>query len=542
MLRRLISPKNVTYQEARRLTQPAMLATFVLGGLLILIGLRNLPPNNIRVLSFMLGMLGICYGFYVFYIIVPMPARLQKWRWGAVLTHAILIGAALIVVPADLDGVVQVVMILTAAVTVILWERLATFVFLALTIIFHLLVIHWLGRDTAPLLLSHFSMALLGFVLVEIIHRLGLSTSSRIQRLESLNEFSRKITYSLETDELITLVGAAVLNAIKADTYFLSIMHDAEMINFDLIVDEGEYFPAARVPIAGTLSGWVIRNQRSLFIPDLRSEAEFEDARMVLIGKNASSLSWIGVPMQAGHINGIIAVGSYRPNDFDRTDLELLENLGQQAALALDNAVHHAEVEMQSHRDSLTGAFNHGYFLEILNHEAEQDYLDNTPLSLIMLDIDYFKQYNDNYGHLVGDQVLTMLTDAISTHIDSDDSIGRWGGEEFAILLPHTSGAEAVLVAERIRTTMNALSIQGRDGKHLPVPTVSQGIAVFPQETDAVDRLIDLADQRLYLAKERGRNQIEPDARHWRKPMVQDLPQRRGARRENRQNDSASHR
>jgi diguanylate cyclase (GGDEF)-like protein len=219
--------------------------------------------------------------------------------------------------------------------------------------------------------------------------------------------------------------------------------------------------------------------------------------------------------MQAGQINGVIAVGSYKSNNFDRTDLELLENLGQQAALALDNAKHHANVEAQSHLDSLTGVFNHGYLLEILNREAAREPLDHTPLSLIMLDIDYFKHYNDNYGHLVGDQVLTLLTDAIRTHIDSNDAIGRWGGEEFAIILANTSGPQALVVAERIRQTMSNLSLQGRDGKHLPVPTVSQGIAVFPQETDDVNRLIDLADQRLYLAKARGRDQIEPAEKHW---------------------------
>ncbi len=517
MLRRLISPKNVTYQEARRLTQPAMLTTLALGGLLILFSLRGITDENIRILSFLLGSLGIAYGIYVFYVIVPMPSRLQKWKWGAVLTHSILIGTALIVVPPELDSIVQIIMILIAAVTVILWDRTATFVFLILTVGLHLLFIHWLERDSFSIFLSHFSMALLASVIVEIIHRLGESTRSRIQRLESLNEFSRKITYSLETDELITLVGAAIQNAIKADTYFLGMMQDNEIIDFDLIFDDGEYFPTSKVPIEGTLSGWVIRNRRALFIPDVRTEVELDGDQIVLIGKNETSRSWIGVPMQAGHINGVIAVGSYKPNNFDRTDLELLENLGQQAALALDNALHHAEVEAQSHRDSLTGVYNHGYFLEILNHEAAQENLEKTPLSLIMLDIDHFKQYNDNYGHLVGDQVLTLLTDAIRTHIDSNDSIGRWGGEEFAIILPNTNGSQAMLVAERIRQTMNGLSLQGRDGKHLPVPTVSQGIAVFPQEIDDVDRLIDLADQRLYLAKERGRDQIEPDGKHWKR-------------------------
>jgi diguanylate cyclase (GGDEF)-like protein len=316
---------------------------------------------------------------------------------------------------------------------------------------------------------------------------------------------------------LITLVGAAVQNAIKADTYFLGTMRDNKTIDFDLIFDGGEYFPASKISVTDTLSGWVIRNHHSLFIPDVRSEIKIEGAKFVPIGKNETSRSWIGVPMKAGCIDGIIAVGSYKPNYFDRTDLELLENLGQQAALALDNASHHEKVEAQSHTDSLTGAYNHGYFLEVLTHTAEQVHLEMTTLSLIMLDIDHFKQYNDNYGHLVGDQVLTILTDAIRAHIHANDSIGRWGGEEFVILLPNTGGLQALVVAERIRKTMSEMFLQGRDGKHLPVPTVSQGIAVFPQETDDASRLIDLADQRLYLAKERGRDQIEPDKNHWKR-------------------------
>ncbi len=514
MLRRLIPPKNVTHYEARRLAGPAIWMALILGGVLILFNMQALIASNAGILLLAIGILGLAYGFYLFFAIMPVSSRLQKWRWGAVLTHSILISLALIILPAEMDVITHVIMILVAAVTVILWDRLTAYVFLAIIAGFDLFSVLWLSGD---FFLGHLALMLLAFVLVEIIHRLSESTRSRIQRLESVNEFSRKIAYSLETDELITLVGAAVQNAIRADTYFLGMMHDNETIDFDLIFDAGEYFPASKMPVEGTLSGWVIRNRRSLFIPDLRNEVELEGAKVVLIGKDKTSLSWIGVPMQAGHVNGVIAVGSYKPNDFDRTDLELLENLGQQAALALDNAQHHAEVEAQSHMDSLTCVYNHGYFLEILNREASKEHLEKAPLSLIMLDIDHFKQYNDNYGHLVGDQVLTMLTEAIRTHINSNDSIGRWGGEEFAIMLPNTNGSQALLVAERIRQTMNNLSLQGRNGKHLPVPTVSQGIAVFPQEIDDIERLIDLADQRLYSAKERGRNQIKPGKNHWKR-------------------------
>jgi diguanylate cyclase (GGDEF)-like protein len=364
-------------------------------------------------------------------------------------------------------------------------------------------------------LLNDFTLVLLGLIIVETIHRLTEATQTRIQRLESLNDFARKIVYSLETDEVLALVGAAIQNAIKADTYFLGMAKNDKTIQFDLIFDDGEYFPPSTMPIEGTLSGWIIRNRRSLFIPDMRNDVDFEGFKTILIGKKKDNLSWMGVPMRAEHINGVVSVGSYKPNSFDRTDFELLENLVQHAALALDNAFHHAEVEAQSHSDSLTGVYNHNYIMEILRREAERTRPASLPTSLIMLDVDHFKQYNDNYGHVIGDQVLILLTEAIRTHINSTDSIGRWGGEEFAVVLPNTNGMMAMNVAKRIQQTMNTLMLKDRDGNDLPAPTVSQGIAVFPAETGDVYRLIDLADQRLYVAKERGRNQVEPEPSHW---------------------------
>ncbi len=134
-----------------------------------------------------------------------------------------------------------------------------------------------------------------------------------------------------------------------------------------------------------------------------------------------------------------------------------------------------------------------------------------------MLDIDYFKQFNDTYGHLVGDRILNSLCIAIRQHIKQGDAVGRWGGEEFVISLPNATGEQALQVATRISETMATLRVEDREQRTIPVPTVSQGIAVFPHEVDEIYRLIDLADRRLYVAKERGRNQIEPEINHWSK-------------------------
>jgi len=128
-----------------------------------------------------------------------------------------------------------------------------------------------------------------------------------------------------------------------------------------------------------------------------------------------------------------------------------------------------------------------------------------------MLDIDKFKVYNDNYGHLVGDQVLIALCDAVRQNIKCTDSIGRWGGEEFIIALPRANASQAIQVANRIRRAIGEISLFSRDQVPIPAPTICQGISVFPEEANEIVALIDLADQRLYEAKERGRNQIEPE-------------------------------
>jgi len=132
-----------------------------------------------------------------------------------------------------------------------------------------------------------------------------------------------------------------------------------------------------------------------------------------------------------------------------------------------------------------------------------------------MLDIDFFKQYNDTYGHLVGDRILKTLCTAIKHHIKQSDAVGRWGGEEFVISLPGATGEQAMQVAERIGQTMAALRVEDRGQWSIPVPTVSQGIAIYPHEEDEIYHLIDLADRRLYIAKVRGRNQIEPEKNYW---------------------------
>ena len=360
---------------------------------------------------------------------------------------------------------------------------------------------------------------LISIVVVEAILRIKDRTQQHIHRLETINKISRQIMLSLDTEQTISLLNATMQEALEADSYFVGIVK-GDQIQFDLFYDDGEYFNGISVPLEGTLSGWIIKNQRALFLPDLRADIQLEGVKDIVIGKEKTNLSWMGVPLQAANVTGVLSLGSYRPNAFDSGDMELLSNLAQHITLALDNTIRHAQLEEQTRLDSLTDVYNHGYFLKKLTEQAQDAVAKNTVLSVIMLDIDYFKQYNDTYGHLVGDKVLKTLCTAIKHHIKQTDTVGRWGGEEFVIALPGASGTEALKVAERIGQTMALLRVEDRQQRTIPVPTVSQGVAEFPLEADEIYRLIDLADRRLYIAKQRGRNQIEPVASHWEKLRV----------------------
>ena len=370
--------------------------------------------------------------------------------------------------------------------------------------------------------LDHFLPFVISVVALEAILRIKDAAQQHIHRLETINRVSRQIMLSLNTEQTMSLLTAAIQDALEADTYFIGLVKGNE-IHLDLFYDGGEYFNGTRVPLDGTLSGWVIRNQKELFLHDLRKDIKLDGVEDFVIGRDKTSLSWMGVPLKSVNVMGVIALGSYKPNAFDRGDMELLSNLAQHVTVALNNTFQHAQVEEQARLDSLTGVYNHGYFLERLAEQAEESSITHIPLSLIMMDIDYFKQYNDTFGHLVGDQILKTLCAAVKQHIKQADAVGRWGGEEFIISLPGANGAQARLVAQRIGETMSGLRVEDMDQRTVPVPTVSQGIAVFPDEANEIFRLIDLADRRLYAAKIRGRNQIEPEAEHWEKLQIEQI-------------------
>jgi two-component system cell cycle response regulator len=165
------------------------------------------------------------------------------------------------------------------------------------------------------------------------------------------------------------------------------------------------------------------------------------------------------------------------------------------------------ELKALAVRDGLTGLFNHREFYRRLEEEIERVRRYQHPCSLLMLDIDHFKKINDTYGHQAGDRALRILANWIRSEVRPTDQVFRYGGEEFAIILPETPETEALKVAERIRKGVSECAITLVNGEELYV-TMSFGVAMFSNDAESAEELVSHADRALYGAKDAGRNRV----------------------------------
>jgi len=190
-----------------------------------------------------------------------------------------------------------------------------------------------------------------------------------------------------------------------------------------------------------------------------------------------------------------------------RDTLRLLMLLAQEASIAIDQGRAIRELQELAFVDPLTRVFNRNYWIQRFEEELVRGERRAQPLSLIMIDIDHFKAYNDTYGHLVGDEVLRMVAQVIRSCLREVDVVGRFGGEEFGVLLPDTDEGGADFVAERIRMMVQRLDL-GRPSSPLGGLTISLGLACAGGQRLTVEELIRQADTALFVSKEQGRNRV----------------------------------
>ena len=199
-------------------------------------------------------------------------------------------------------------------------------------------------------------------------------------------------------------------------------------------------------------------------------------------------------------------IGYLAVDRISEADKEKFGILAQQLLIGLRRALLYQKVQSMTITDSLTGVYCRRYFLERFSEELRRSKKNKLRLTFLMIDIDNFKQFNDHYGHLVGDGILRQVSKIISEAVRQIDFIGRYGGEELSIVLAETDREQANFAAERIRQAIAAAAIRIYD-EELKV-TVSTGVSTFPDNALNMQDLIDMADQALYLAKETGKNKV----------------------------------
>ncbi len=331
--------------------------------------------------------------------------------------------------------------------------------------------------------------------------RLFESVEQQVKQLATLREIDYSLSSMLELEPLLELMLGLLALIVPYDSAAVMLLEGQQLRTFAARGQDQEHLLSFVLnATTNDLFQSMARENMPIILDDLTQHESWVRVPGIELKR-----AWLGVPLTArGEVIGEISLLSAVPGAFTREHSNLVMAFAHHAAVTIANARLRAELQDQARRDSLTGALNHGAFIESL-HQAAQT---NNPLALIMLDLDNYKRYNDQYGHVVGDRVLGVTVQAIRAHIKQSDFVGRWGGEEFCIALLNSNSERAAIVAARIRKTLSTTRIENNSDAPIPPPTASQGIAAFPESAANVDELIDRADRALYQAKSRGRDQV----------------------------------
>ncbi len=345
-------------------------------------------------------------------------------------------------------------------------------------------------------------LALAGLTATAIVNaKLMKSQEERQVHLEMLNQLSRTLSRTLELEKVLDVIADIALEVAKAERTFILLWEDEQLVFGAGRDHDGPLPPQAAREISRTICQKVVDTQQPISVIDAGRDEEFSTKMSVV---NLKLASVVAVPLigQSG-LTGVLYVDSRsKVGPALEKEVAVLHAIANTAALAVDNA----RLYRQATVDHLTGLYVRSFFLMRLEEEIRRTRRFGGKFSLLVMDIDHFKKFNDNYGHQTGDAVLRVVAktirDAIRVGLDLPC---RYGGEEMLVLLPETDTTGALITAERIRKLIETTGVPGPDGEALRV-TISIGLATFPQMADSSTELFERADQALYASKHNGRN------------------------------------
>ncbi|MFT9487232.1 MAG: diguanylate cyclase [Tepidibacillus sp.] len=336
------------------------------------------------------------------------------------------------------------------------------------------------------------------------------------QQLQALNKISASFTSELNLDKAVSSLQMAIRELFSFDYSYIFLTNGIKLNPISIEHSDGTRIEESRyqdfsIKVGEGLTGRVANNREGEIVG---SHAEFFTLEVEpdYIQNNRSLLS---VPMVWNQQTiGVITLGSAREYHFSKKDLTIAKILASQAAVAIQNARKYKKTEEKSKLDELTGLYNYRAFDQLLQDKSQESKMKEEKLSLLIIDLDHFKQVNDRFGHLAGNEVLKIIANLLKEYTRKEDIIARYGGEEFTVIAPNTDHEEAKVIAERIRYAIQHHPIKltnsiDRQAEIIIQVTASIGIASYPDMASSVNDLIRHADRAMYFgSKQAGRNRV----------------------------------
>jgi diguanylate cyclase (GGDEF)-like protein len=313
------------------------------------------------------------------------------------------------------------------------------------------------------------------------------------RRLLAVNE---RLLSTLDPSGVLDLIADSLKTVVAYDSLTIYRVDVERQVRRPVIARDrfAELILSFEAPLGTGLTGWAVDHREAV----LANDAHLDERSVQIPGTPFEPESMIIVPLLAdGEVLGTLNLGRMGGEEahYTQNEFELTKLFGAQAAIALRNAEAHGEVKAQAERDALTGLRNHGSFQREL--QAAVDSGEDRRIAVLMMDLDHFKGYNDRNGHPAGDDLLVAVSRAIEGCIRQGDRAYRYGGDEFAVILPDCPRGPAEEVGARIQAAVMSLPDDSR-GPHV---SISVGVACHPDDARTKDELVEMADQALFIAK-----------------------------------------
>ena len=332
--------------------------------------------------------------------------------------------------------------------------------------------------------------------------RLYARAHEHLQMLTTLQSVSHAVTGSLVLNDILQTVITLLKNSLGY-SYISIYLLEERVLRLGAELGYPEDMILYEIPITAGVIGRAIRTKEPQFVLDVSHDPAFLRASYEV-------KSEICVPlMKKDFVLGVLNVESREEHPLNQDDMDLLNALAGPLAVAIDNARLHAEMKTMALTDAMSGLANRRAFDEILHTELIRAQRYSQPLSLIILDLDSFKKFNDEYGHPAGDLRLKEIGQLLRQNVREPDTAARYGGEEFAVILPNTSKRGAIKLAERLcRAAEEKAPIPDPDHHAIAGYTISLGVATFPDDAISLDDLLLAADNAELTAKRLGKNRV----------------------------------